>query len=109
VAKALASEKRTVAPKPLKPRKPAPLASPPARDVEPLGETSDDGDLSRGEDSPAGSGWTNMGGGGDEHIDRADVTGGGTWDEDWEEAEEYGEETGLYGERPGISEEEEEE
>lgn len=105
VAKAPAPAKRAA--KPPRPRKAEPVPARPAIDTEPLGgETADEGDLSRGEESPAGSGWSNMGGGGDEHIGRPDV-GGSSWDEDWEDAEEYGEgESDLYGERAEPSDEE---
>ncbi|MFN2433663.1 MAG: hypothetical protein ABR599_12780 [Gemmatimonadota bacterium] len=36
------------------------------------------------EESPAGSGWSRMGGAGDEHIG----AGKGSWDEDWSASEE---------------------
>jgi hypothetical protein len=46
-----------------------------------------------------------MGGGGDEHIAKSDL-GGASWDEDWEDTEEYGEdESELYGERGELADE----
>jgi hypothetical protein len=46
-------------------------------------ELDEDQTLEDAEESPAGTGWSNMGGGGDEHIGQEGRTGGADWDEDW--------------------------
>jgi len=74
-------------------------------------ELTPESDLSRGEESPAGSGWSSMGGGGDEHLGGRTGPRGGGWEEDWEAGEgfeEESEQTDLYGERLGKPELEDE-